>query len=187
LARAVSRAKHLKITTTEKGRTMKRTLGLARATTMGLALAGLILFPGFKAKTLAMPKGAPANTLHFRNPDKKVDITVEIHGKIEGHTVHSLEEIVEEWLHAAHVAVVNADGVDILELHIRVDVDDDDDDDDGVKDADDKDDDGNGDGKGWHITSDCSDWHEDHDADTLDAINDILHAMINDFIDKFVH
>ena len=145
---------------------MKRTLGLARATMMGLALAGLILFPGFKAKTLAMPKGAPANTLHFRNPDKKVDITVEIHGKVEGHTIQSVEHLIEEWLHAAHVAVVNADGVDILELHIVVEV---------------------HEGHGWHIVSDCGEWHEDHDADTLDAIDEILHAMVNDFIDHFVH
>src|SRR5262245_6125484 len=108
---------------------MKRTLAMTRMTIIGLALVGLILFPGFKAKALAMPKGAPANTLHFRNPDKKVDITVEIHGKIAGHTIQSVEHLVEEWLHAAHVAVVNADGVDILELHIRIDVDDDDDDD----------------------------------------------------------
>lgn len=166
---------------------MKRTLAIARMTVVGLALVGLMLFPGAPAKTLAAPKGAPANTLHFRDGEKRVDITVEIHGKIDGHSVQSLEAIVEEWLEAAHVAVVNADGVDILELHIRVDVDDDDDDDDGVKDATDSDDDGNGDGKGWHISSDCGEWDEDRDADTLDAINDILHEMVNHFIDKFVH
>lgn len=186
-ARTGFNTRRLKMTMTEKGKTMKRILKMARRTLVGLALAGLILFPGFPANTLAAPKGVPTNTLHFRNTEKKVDITVEIHGKIDGYTAQSIEAVVEPWLEAAHVAVVNADGVDILELHIRIDVDDDDDDDDGVKDAADNDDDGNGDGKGWHITSGCSEWHEDRDADTLDAINDILHEMIEDFIDKFVH
>lgn len=187
-AHVVYSTRHLEITTTEKGKTMKRTLEMARMTLVGLALVGLLLFPGSPAKTLAAtPKGAPSNTLHFRNAEKKVDITVEIHGKIADYTVQSVEEIVEDWLAAAHCAVVNADGVDILELHIRIDVDDDDDDDDGIKDADDNDDDGNGDGKGWHIKTGCGEWHEDRDADTLDTLDDILHAMINDFIDKFVH
>jgi hypothetical protein len=166
---------------------MKRYSVNVRKKLIGLALVGLLLLPGFTAKTLAAtPMVAPSNTLHFRNPEKRVDITVEIHGKVDGFTAQSVEAIVQPWLEAAHVAVVNADGVDILELHIRIDKDDDDDDDDGVKDADDEDDDGNGDGKGWHITSECGEWDEDHDADSLDAINGILHEMIDHFIAEFV-
>jgi hypothetical protein len=147
---------------------MKRIFQIARPTLMGLALVGLILSPGFLVKTLAAdPKGLTANTLHFRNSDKKVDITVELHGKIDGYTVASVEALLEPWLEAAHFAVVNADGVNILELHITINVDDD--------------------GKGWHISSGCGQWEEDRDAHTLDTIDDILHEIINDFIDNFVH
>ncbi len=146
---------------------MKRTFEIARKTIMELALVALILFPCFAARTLAAtPKRAPSNTLHFRNDEKRVDITVEIHGEIDEYTTESIEEIIEGWLEAAHFAVVNADGVDILELHIKIDVDDDD--------------------EGWHISTGCGDWDEDRDVDTLDALNNILHEMINDFIEHFV-
>jgi hypothetical protein len=146
---------------------MKRFLEMARLTIFGMALAGFILFPGASAKTFAAtPKGISANTLHFSNSDKKVDITVEIHGKVDAYTAQSVEAIIQPWLEAAHVAVVNADGVDILELHIVLEVDDD--------------------GKGWNVASESGEWHEDHDVDTLDALNDILHEMINHFIEKFV-
>lgn len=165
---------------------MKRIFVTVRRNMIGLALVALLLLPAFTTRTLATPLVTSSNTLHFRNAEKRVDITVEMHGKIDGYTVQSVEAIVKPWLEAAQVAVVNADGVDILELHIRIDQDDDDDDDDGIKDAEDDDDDGNGDGKGWHIVTECGEWDEDHDADSLEAINEILHEMINHFIEEFV-
>jgi hypothetical protein len=153
---------------------MKTNIKLTHKIAVAVVAAAMLFFVGLRAQA-----AAPS--------EKKVDITVEVHGKISGHTVQTIEHIVEEWLHVAHFAVVNADGADILELHIVVDVDDDDDDDDGVKDAEDEDDDGDGNGKGFHIHSECGDWEEDKDVDAVDAIDDLLHAMINDFIDKFVH
>ena len=167
---------------------MRNVVGAMRKAVVGMALAGLILFPGFRAGVFAAP--APptgSRTLHFAFPEKRVDITVTVHGKIDGYSQDSIEHLVEEWLEVAHLAVVNADGVDVLELHVSVEVDDDDDDDDGVKDADDEDGDGDGDGKGWRIHTDCGDFDEDKEVETLDAIDDVLHAMINDFIDKYVH
>ena len=150
-------------------------IGISLSLLLGLALwrqeavAAAKVSPGFTAKTLAATKGAMTNTLHFRNSEKRVDITVQINGIIDGYTVQSVEALVQTWLEAAHVAVVNADGADILELHIRVDVDDDDDHNDGIKASQDNDD--YGDGKGWHIASECGKWDEDRDADTLEALN----------------
>ncbi len=154
-----------------------------KATTLAAIAALMLCSPALSSNSFA---AANTRTLHFTNFNKKVDITVEVHGKIDGYSISSIEKLVSEWLEVAHLAVVNADGVDVLELKITVSVDDDDDDNDGVLDSKDEDDDGDGDGKGWHVHSECEDWDEDNDADTIDAIDDLLHEMIEDFIEKYV-
>ena len=104
--------------------------------------------------------------LAFSNSEKHVQIKVVIHGEIDHHTVDSVEHLVAEWLEAAHFVVSHTDGADYLHLHVTLDV-----------------------TKEHHfkVHSDCSDWHEDKEAAVLDAIDDILHHMISDFIDKYSH
>lgn len=142
------------------------------------AIAALILFAPGHTRSLA--KTLPV-------AEKRVDITVVVHGKIGDYTAQAIDQLIEDWLEVAHFAVVNTDGADILELHIQIDVDDDDDDDDGVKDAEDEDGDGDGDGKGFRIHGECGDWEEDEDVDVVDGIDEMLHTMISHFIEKFGH
>jgi hypothetical protein len=153
---------------------MKILAHLFRKVTVLAAIAAMVLFAPLNAGALAKTAA-----------DKRVDITVVVHGRIGDLTAQAIDQLVEDWLEVAHFVVVNTDGADILELEIEIYVDDDDDDDDGVKDSQDEGEDG--DGKGFHIHSECGDWEDDEDVDTVDAIDDLLHTMINDFIEKFGH
>ena len=79
-----------------------------RKLTVLTAIAALVLFaPGTSPRSLAKT---------LRAADKKVDITVVVHGKISDHTAKSIDQLVEDWLEVAHFAVVNTDGADVLEL-----------------------------------------------------------------------
>ncbi len=131
-------------------------LSFIRKVTIAVSIAALMLLvPGVKTNAAAL-----------KSADKKVDITVVIHGKVGDYTVKAIEQIVEDWLEVAHFAVVNADGVDILELEIEISVDDD--------------------GSGWQLHTECGEWEEDKEVDVIDSLDDILHEMIEDFIEKFV-
>ena len=100
------------------------------------------------------------------NAEKHVQIKVEIHGHVDGHTVESVEHLVAEWLEAAHFVVSHSDGADYLHLHVKVNV---------------------TDNHHYEVESDCGDWEEDKEAAVVDAIDEILHHMISDFIDKYGH
>jgi hypothetical protein len=128
-----------------------------------LAVAAIVLLAGFGTRSLAAPA---SKSLSFVNSEKHVQIKVEIHGDIDHHTVDSVEHLVSEWLEAAHFVVSHTDGANYLHLHVRVDV---------------------SDNHHYKVHSDCADWHEDKEAAVVDAIDDILHHMISDFIDKYSH
>jgi hypothetical protein len=128
------------------------------------ALALALFFSGFGALAEAHPAGkAPAVS---SNVEKHVHIKVEIHGKIDGHTADSVEDLVGEWLEAAHFVIEEKEGVNSLKLHVVINVTED---------------------HHFAIHEDCGDWQEEKEAAVLDAIDDVLHHMINDFIEKFDH
>jgi hypothetical protein len=128
-----------------------------------LAVLALLGIAGLSTNTRAASK---TRELNFSNPEKHVQIKVEIHGHIDNHTVNSVEHLVSEWLEAAHFAVSHADGADYLHLHIVLEV---------------------TDNHHFKVHSDCADWHEDKEVAVVDAIDQLLHDMINDFIDKYLH
>ena len=138
---------------------MKRFIGLS---IVSLAIATLML-TGFSAPSLA---SSLSRTAVFTNAEKHVQINVEVHGHIDGHTVDSIEDLVMEWLEAAHFVVSHADGADYLHLHVLLEV---------------------TDNHHFEVHSDCADWHEDKEAAVVDAIDEILHHMVSDFIDKYSH
>jgi hypothetical protein len=142
---------------------MKKINKAGRISVASFAIAAMVFLTGFSARALAHPM---SNPLTFSNPEKHVQIQVEIHGHIDHHTVDSVEHLVMEWLEAAHFVVSHSDGADYLHLHIALDVTHD---------------------HHFKVHSDCADWHEDKDAAVVDAIDEILHHMISDFIDKYAH
>jgi hypothetical protein len=142
---------------------MKKINKAGRISVASFAIAALLLLTGFSARALANPT---SNPLVFSNPEKHVQIKVEVHGHIDHHTMEEVEHLVMEWLEAAHFVVSHSDGADYLHLHVSLDVTDD---------------------HHFKVHSDCSDWHEDKEAAVVDAIDEILHHMISDFIDKYAH
>jgi len=136
---------------------------VVRVSATTFALTALVLLMGFSTRSLAAPA---SKSLAVSNAEKHVQIKVEIHGHVDGHTVDSVEHLVMEWLEAAHFVVSHTDGADYLHLHIAVNVTDD---------------------HHFAVHSDCSDWHEDKEAAVVDAIDEILHHMVSDFIDKYGH
>ena len=127
------------------------------------ALTALVFLTGFSTRSLAAPV---SKSLTFSNAEKHVQIKVEIHGHVDHHTVDSVEHLVMEWLEAAHFVVSHTDGAGYLHLHVVVEASDD---------------------HHFEVHSDCSDWHEDKEAAVVDAIDEILHHMISDFIDQYGH
>jgi hypothetical protein len=123
----------------------------------------LLLVGGLGSPTLASPAN---HSVVFVNAEKHVQIKVEIHGDIDGHTVESVEHLVMEWLEAAHFVVSHTDSADTLHLHVLLEV---------------------KDNHHFEVHSDCGGWAEDKEAAVVDAIDEILHHMINDFIDKYGH
>jgi hypothetical protein len=131
---------------------------------VNVALALAFFFGGLSANAEAHPAGkapvVPANL------EKHVHIKVEIHGKIDGHTADAVEDLIADWLEAAHFVVEETEGANFLKLHVVLKV--------------------TGDNH-FAIHEDCGDWQEEKEAAVLDALDDILHHMINDFIEKFDH
>ena len=140
-------------------KTFDRTIRLSAA----LAIAMAVFLTGLSARTEAYPA---SKILAFSNVEKHVHIKVEIHGDIDHHTVESVEHLVAEWLEAAHFVVEHTAGANALELHVVLNV---------------------TDNHHFTIHEDCGDWHEEKEAAVLDAIDDILHHMTEDFIEKFSH
>jgi hypothetical protein len=140
---------------------MKKFNRTVRFTVSSFAIAAILLLTGLSVPSLANPA---SKTLVFTNAEKHVQILVEIHGHIDGHTVESVEHLVVEWLEAAHFVVSHTNGADFLHLHISLDVTDD---------------------HHFKVHSDCADWHEDKEAAVVGAIDEILHHMIDDFITKY--
>jgi hypothetical protein len=141
---------------------MKKFNRKVRLSVTALAIAALML-TGFSARSLAQPMGKSLNVV---NTDKHVQITVEIHGDIDGVSDESIEAVIAEWLEAAHFIVSENDATDALHLHVKLAV---------------------TDNHHFMVDSDCSDWHEEKEAAVANAINDILHHMVNDFINKYSH
>ena len=133
-----------------------------RLLAVSFAIAAICL-TAFSTRSIANPA---SKTWVITNPEKHVQINVEIHGNIDGHTVESVEHVVMEWLEAAHFVVAHTDGADYLHLHIRLEV---------------------NDNHHFAVHSDCADWHEDKEAAVVDAVDEVLHHMIGDFIDKYSH
>lgn len=127
------------------------------------ALIALVFLTGFSTRSLAAPV---SKSLTFSNTETHVQIKVEIHGHVDDHTVDSVEDLVTEWLEAAHFVVSHTDGANYLHLHVVVNVTDD---------------------HHFAVHSDCADWHEDKEAAVVDAIDEILHHMVSDFIEKYGH
>jgi hypothetical protein len=121
------------------------------------------LFTGFSANSFASSK---TRTLKFSNAEKHVQIIVEINGNIDGHTIESVEHLVAGWLEAAHFAVSHTDGAGYLHLHVKLDV---------------------TENHHFQVHTDCAEWHEDKEAAVVDAIDEILHHMVIDFIEKYGH
>ena len=137
-----------------------KAVGIAATT---FALTALVFLTGFSTRSLATPM---SKSLLVSNAEKHVQIKVEIHGHVDGHTVDSVEHLVSEWLEAAHFVVSHTDGANYLHLHVVVNV---------------------TDTHHFAVHSDCAEWHEDKEAAVVDAIDEILHHMISDFIDKYGH
>lgn len=142
---------------------MRKINKAGRISVASFAIAAMLLLTGFSGRVLANPT---SNPLAFSNSEKHVQIHVEIHGDIDHHTVESVEHLVTEWLEAAHCVVSHTDGADYLHLHVVLQV---------------------TDNHHFEVHSDCSDWHEEKEAAVVDAIDEILHHMVSDFIDKYVH
>ena len=132
-----------------------------RKLTVSMAIVTMVLVSGFYRNAFGASK-----TLTFTAAEKHVQINVEVHGHIDGHTVETVEHVILEWLEAAHFIVSHTDGAGYLHLHVRLDLTDD---------------------HHFKVHSDCADWHEDKEAAVVDAIDDILHHMIDDFIAKYSH
>jgi hypothetical protein len=143
-------------------KTMKKINQIFRFASAFLAIAMLFL-SGFSARSLA---NSLSHSAVFVNAEKHVQITIEIEGDIDGHTEESVEHLIIGWLEAAHFVVSETDGAGFLHLHIKLDV---------------------TDNHHFKVHSDCADWHEDKEAAVVGAIDEILHHMIADFIEKYMH
>jgi hypothetical protein len=162
----IESAPHLRpILTLEKKeimKSMKKFHQTFRPATAFLAIAMLFL-SGFSARSLG---NSPSHSAFFVNAEKHVLVQIEIHGDIDGHTEESVEHLVMGWLEAAHFVVSETDGAGFLHLHIKLDV---------------------TDNHHFKVHSDCADWHEDKEAAVVDAIDEILHHMITDFVERYAH
>jgi hypothetical protein len=129
-----------------------------------IAILAIMMFAaGFGGRSMAAPA---SKALVLANAEKHVQIKVEIHGEIEHHTMESVEHLVVGWLEAAHFVVSETESADSLHLHVSVDV---------------------SPNHHFKVHSDCGGWHEDKEAAVVDAIDEILHHMIADFIEKYAH
>lgn len=109
---------------------------------------------------------AGTRSFAYTNLEKHVTIKIEIHGDTEGINKEHVEHLVAEWLEEAKMIVEHTEAASALHLHVVVNV------------------------KANHhadVHEDCGDWHEEKEAATLDAIDEILHHMTQDFIEKFSH
>jgi hypothetical protein len=142
---------------------MKTVDRAVRLSVAPVAILAMIFFTSITPRSFA----APANkALVLTNAEKHVQIKVEIHGEIDHHTMESVEHLVVGWLEAAHFVVAHTEGADVLHLHVSVEV---------------------APNHHFKLHSDCGGWHEDKEAAVVDAIDDILHHMISDFIEKYGH
>lgn len=142
---------------------MKIFVGTIRSSTTAVAIAVMLLLNSLSTPATALPVN---RMLVFSKAEKHVQIKVEIHGKIDGYTVESVKELVSDWLEEAHFVVSNTAGTNVLKLHVVVKVTDD---------------------HHFAVHEDCGEWEEDKEAAVLDAIDDVLHEMTEDFIEKFGH
>jgi hypothetical protein len=126
---------------------------VARKLAAAALLAALVLF--FGGSSLA----APANELH-------VHVSVKITGHIDGVDEHTLTEVAEHALEAAHIIAEHHGGSGIIELAIEIHSTSD---------------------HGFHLTGHGGDWDEQTDADIVDHIDDMLIEMVHHFIDKAGH
>ena len=142
---------------------MKTVDGTIRiSATIALALA--LFLSGLSTPAEARPIGRARTVVS--NVEKHVHIKVEIHGEIDGHTADSVEDLIAEWLEAAKIVVDETPGANSLKLHVVLKL---------------------TENHHFAVHEDYGDWHEDKEAAVLDAIDEILHQMTLDFIEKFNH
>ena len=119
----------------------------ARIIITGLAIGALALLPA-----RFLPTASAAG--------KAIDVQVEIQGHIEGLEAHHVEEIAEKLFEAAHEAVTEEDGPDVLVVHLLIAADDD--------------------GTGYTIHVAAGAFKEDVDFDSVDTIETSLHEVVDD-------
>jgi hypothetical protein len=149
----------------------------------------------FVALMFSLSADTFAKTIRLKTANAKtVDVNVVIHGNV-GLTQADAEELAEDLLEAAKLAVVDAgDGPDVLEVTLTIEADDNDDDD-GIPDDKDNDNDSDGeddgadhdednDGKGFHLTIEIEGgWHIDGDCAATDGVDDEIKDIMDDVIE----
>ena len=139
------------------------------------------------ALAFAVLMSVPAMPTQANNPvdSVTVDITVNVHGSNIGVSDEVIDQVTEDLLEAAGVKVIeNGGGEGVVELEINIYADDADDDDDGIADSEEDGDDG--DGKGFIVKCDWDndeEPEEEKNAATADDIDDIVKAIVGDFIE----
>lgn len=129
---------------------MKR-LGFSGRRAVLAVLAALVLFPTLPAN--AAPAGG-----------KRVDVTVEVRGNLEGVDPAAVEDIAEDLFEAASFAVTDEDGPDIVEFHVVIEIDDDQ--------------------EGFTIHFEAGAWSDDVDIDSMDDFDDVFTVAISEYSEE---
>ena len=98
-----------------------------------------------------------------RAADKQVDVSVTVTGNIEGVTDKDVEDLCEHLLEAAHVAVTDGDGPDVIELHLAIHIDDD--------------------GEGFSIAFAAGAWSDTAEVESADQLDEVLTTEIHEFVE----
>ena len=125
---------------------------------MSLLTPGIRVFAALAAFVLIGGLASPA-----RAADKQVDVSVTITGNIEGITEQHVEELTEHLLEAAHVAVTDSDGPDVIELHLTIHIDED--------------------GQGFQIAFAAGAWSDTAECDGPDDLDEVLTTEVHEFVE----
>jgi hypothetical protein len=98
-----------------------------------------------------------------RAADKQVDVSVTVTGNIEGISDQEVEDLCEHLLEAAHVAVTDGDGPDVIELHLAIHIDED--------------------GEGFSIAFAAGAWSDTAEVESADDLDEVLTTEIHEFVE----